>query len=367
MEPVNINNAGPQIVDDASDVVPASNPDVSQGFPDTNNTPAEITPLPLEPQQPSGSGDNVTVDNTTEAPQAASDGQTPEGQVNMDPAQKEAPDAITERLKQTNAQNAHLLNVLGIDPLSDIGEQLEKGLITPDMVRQHAANKYTPVPRSVEPTVSQPTDPVSKAIAEQEDAQAAYNREIADTGSVSLDANSRVRQADLALYEAKLAELTNKVDRDQHQKQVNESMEAVLGVARDNPEYANMEVPLQRAVDETTLSLTGYLAEQKASEMGFNPATLTPQQYAYFANEATQVLGKLANHYRGLGRAEAKPSFAEGGHLPNNQNVNNFAPNVIPANSDGSPVPINDPYGAVGINNHQEAARRYMRNNKGVM
>jgi len=193
MEPVNINNAGPQIVDDASDVVPASNPDVSQGFPDTNNTPAEITPLPLEPQQPSGSGDNVTVDNTTEAPQAAPDGQTPEGQVNMDPAQKEAPDAITERLKQTNAQNAHLLNVLGIDPLSDIGEQLEKGLITPDMVRQHAANKYTPVPRSVEPTVSQPTDPVSKAIAEQEDAQAAYNKEIADTGSVSLDANSRVR------------------------------------------------------------------------------------------------------------------------------------------------------------------------------
>lgn len=360
-----INNAGPQIIDDASDVVPASNPDVSQGFPDTVNKPTEITPLPLEPQEPSKDED-VKVDDAIELPQGSPDGTSPDGRVNMDPAQKEAPDAITERLKQTNAQNSHLLNVLGIDPLSDIAEQLEKGLITPDMVRQHVANKYVPAPR-IEPTITQPSDPVSQAKAAQEEAQTAYNKEVADTGSVSLDTNSKVRQADLALYEARLAELTNKVDRDNQQKQVNESMEAVLSVARKNPEYAQMEAPLQRAIDETTLSLTGYLADQKASEMGFDPATITPSQYAYFATEASQMLNKLAEHYRGLGRNDAKPSFPVGGNPPSNQNVNNFAPNVVPANSDGNPVPIDNPYANVGINNHQEAARRYMKNNRGVM
>ena len=50
--------------------------------------------------------------------------------------------AATERLKQQNARNMKAFTAMGIDPLSDIPEQLEHGLITPEMLQRHIQNKF---------------------------------------------------------------------------------------------------------------------------------------------------------------------------------------------------------------------------------
>ena len=354
MENDNISKAGQPVIADTSDVVQASVPDVSQGFPDPLNPPADaVTPDP-----------NVSPD-AVGSPEAPTEPTSPEDGTKPPIETPEAPEAATERLKQTNAQNAKLLSALGIDPLSDIAEQLEKGLITPEMVQAHVAAKYQPKPAPVGPTTTAPSnDPVAQAEAEQKAALEAYNKEVSDSGGVSLETNQRLRAADNKVNDARLDKLSAQIAADKHKEQVDESVEAVVNIARTTPEFANMSVDLQKDTEQVSIAFTGMLADQQARAMGLNPATLNAEQYSYFANEANKKLAGLGEFYRNLGRNEAKANFQPPPNLPSG---NPNQPTPVPANSTGAPIPSTNPYAQVNSFNHAEAAKDYMAKNKGVM
>jgi hypothetical protein len=322
MKNENISNAGQVSLADTSDVVPLVTPNISQGIPDMVNEPVPSAPIP------------------DKGPETPVEGQmTPEGGETT-PKPEDAPEAIVERLKLQNAQNAKLLSALGIDPLSDLAEQLEQGLITPEMLKAHVAAKYGP-------QAAQPTAPVADsldavAIAEQEQKAAleAYNKEIQEQGGLSLVTNQRLRDADNRLNDAKLERLTNQISAEKQTQQVNESVEAVLSVARSVPEYAGMSKDLQGTLEQTSLSLTGLIADQESKAQGIDPSTLTPSQYNYFAGKAQNMLGQLAEHFRNLGREEAKASFRPTTPTPLNNNVNTPTPMPVPVDNSGPSVPL---------------------------
>ena len=345
----NQNNAGQVNLADASDVTSMVTPNIDQGVPDVVNVDPNIAGTP---EAPVGT---LKPEDGTQTPKDAT----------------EAPDAVAERLKQQNAQQAKLLSSLGIDPLSDIGEQLEKGLITEDMIRAHVAAKYKAPETPVVPETTTPVNElVTAAEAEQQAALEAYNKEVADTGGVTLDTNNRLRQADLKLNDAKLSNLTQQITAEKEAsnkiRQVNENVKAVISVAHEIPEFAEMDAPLQQATEQVSLALTGMLADSKAREMGIDPVTLNVQQYQYFAGEANTVLAGLAEHYRNLGRAEAKVGFVPP-VVPGVNTVNAPTPAIVPANADGSPIPTANPYANTGVMNHEAAAKDFAAKNRAVI
>ncbi len=349
----NPNNAGQPGVG-ISDVTPVADVNIDQGFP---VGPDEVNPPSTEPAG-------------TPQP-AAEPTNEPEGGTPTTPEPSEAPVASEERLKQVNAQQAKALKAVGIDPLSDIPEQLEKGLITPEMVRDHVRSKYQTPQTPTVPETSAPAtnDPVALAEAEVKAADEAYAKEIEDTGSVSLPTNDRVRKADRSLYDARLTGVTQQIAADKQFEQVNQSVNAVKSIAREGAEFANMDASLQTTVEETTLSLTGAMADKWARENGINPATLTTAQYQHFGNEATKQLNVLAEYFTNLGRGQSKAGFIPNPspNPPPNANVTVNANMPVPANAAGSPVPVNNPYANVDVTNHQEAAKQYAKQSRAVV
>ena len=342
------NNTGlPQLVD-TSDVEPTvvpSNPDMSQGYVDPVQAAA---PMP------------VTV------PTAPLETLTPREGENVPPTEDRPVEPTVERLKQMNSQNSKLLIALGVDPMSDIAEQLEQGLITPEMLKNHVASKYQPA-QTPNPTVNQvQANPVSQAEQALTNAETAYNQEISETGGVSLETNNALRMADKALNQAKLDALTYQVTAEKQSHQVNENVEAVLSIARSTPEYAAMKQPLQQTTDQISLALTGMLADQKAKEMGIDPSTLNAQQYAYFGGLANTQLESVANHYREIGRAEAKAGFVPAAPNPGNQFINNNQI-PVPINNGGVPIPAVNPYAKVNGQNHADAAKAFMAQGRPIV
>lgn len=353
--PNNASQPDAGISDVAPVVTPVANVDTSQGFP---VSPEEVNP-PLT--EPTGTSQPAT-EPTNEA-----------GGDSITPEPSEAPVASEERLKQQNAQQVKLLDAVGIDALSDMGEQLEQGLITKEMVRDHVRSKYQTPQTPTAPETSAPAtnDPVALAETEVKAADEAYAKEIADTGQVSLAVNDRVRKADRSLYDARLKGVTQQIAADKQFEQVNQSVNAVKAIAREGAAFANMDAPLQNTVEEATLSLTGAMADKWARENGINPANLTTAQYQHFGNEATKQLGGLAEYYTNLGREQAKAGFVPNPSVnpnpPPNANVNVNANMPVPANAAGSPVPVNNPYAHGTIENHKDLAKQYMKQNRAVV
>ena len=346
MEPVNTSPAAPVETSEANvPVAPAESAtdiDISQGY-----------PVPVSPE---ATGD-------AQAPQNAPN----EGEgSNTTPDTSESPESVTERLKQTNAQNGKLIAALGLDPMSDLAEQLESGLITEDMLRAHVRNNLG-VPNTQTqntPVVQQSTDPV--AIAEQSvvDAKAQYDREIEETQGVSIETNNALMEAKDRLYDAKLDRVTSRVTADEQGRQVNENVETVLNLAHNTPEYATMDTKLQQAVENVSLSLTGGIANAECVKQGWDPNNLTREQHNYFANQAQETLGNLAEHYRELGRAEVRNQFRPQGQAPAPSNVNGNVPQqpvVNPAGNVGNAPGIPNKFANVNLKTHNAAAQEYVR------
>jgi len=259
--------------------------------------------------------------------------------------------AAAERLKQQNARQAKLLSSLGIDPLSDIGEQLESGLITPDMVKNHVL-RNTPQPVN-EPAAD---DPMVTAESEYELARRACEEEGQNTGQVSFDTLRRYNEAALKLQDVKAQSVTRQMAAERQAKQAYDNVDRVLTVARSTPYYQGFSENGRQISDLVHVALTGAIAEQEARKLGLNPQTLTPQQCEYFAQKASVKLGELA--------AEL---IATGNRQPVNPVPNNQRPAYVPAGSGGSNVGIPNGYQRANIANHQELARQYMANNRPVI
>ena len=344
MCPVNVSNAGQVNLADTSDadvVVPVV-PNVSQGFVDTVNVP--VVPGPS---------------NVPTTPQAPVEPQTPTDETQTPKVEEGSPDATINRLKQQSAKDHKLLRALGVDPASDMSEQLESGVITEADVQRHVSSKYQVPTANQVPQVNAPDNsPVAMAIKEQAAALEQYNKEISENQGVSLETNQRLREADLNLSDAKLENLTRQITAKNEVQQANENVESVLSVARENPELVNMDEVLQTSFEQVSLALTGSLADKKAREMGINPATLDANQYRYFSGEAQKMLGGLAEYYRNLGRMEAKPNL-QPVPIPGSNNVVTPMPVVVPAGADGTPIPAANPYAGVNVENHLQAAKDF--------
>jgi hypothetical protein len=230
---------------------------------------------------------------------------------------------------QQNARNGKVMNAMGLDPLSDIGEQLEAGIITEEQVRNHFAggNRDQYPPQNV-PQQDIPTDPMSIAEAEQQAAEKQYNEEAA-TGGISIDTNNRLRQADRAVSNAAINSVRMEVTAERQATQANDNINAIRGITHNNPNYAGMDDNLKSTVDLAMVSMTGFIADQQARNMGRDPANLSAQEAAYYGQQANDQLGALAQHFMTVGANQVRA-----GQNPNpNGNINQF----IPAPGGGSP------------------------------
>jgi len=345
----NANNAGPAV--DTSGVVndiAAPSVDTSQGFPvsgtqqtvdEFNKGPVDLSRAPVDATKP--------VEGTEQA--------------------SEDIGAVNERLKQVNARNAKLMAAVGLDPLSDMAEQLESGVITEEMIRRHVMGPTASAP-TMPGVAAQPgvENPVVVAQANFDTAKAKYDGEAA-TGEISLDTNTAYMGAIQGLNDAKIANVTRQLadstqarESDLMARQASENVNAVLVGARKAPEYAQMDTGLQGTFDTVNLAVTGVIADQEATKMGLDPSTLTPQQYAYFQTKAEVELGKLAQFYQTKGQNEVRAGLSPGAS-PNNT----FIPN--PAGPGGDAVAPQNQYAGVNRTNHTDAARQFMAHNKGVV
>ena len=265
--------------------------------------------------------------------------------------------AVNERLMQQNARTNKMLAAMGVDPMSDIAEQLESGLITEDMVRNHFRGNQQPAQPSQQYQAYVAQDPIALAQQELDDAQTSYDTEAASGEGISIETNNRLLKAMSGNFDAKLNGVTQKFIANEQVTQANANVDAVLSVARSDPHFAQMEAGLQQATERVSLSLTGTLADQGARELGLDPTTLSPQQYHHFAGKANALLESLKQHYIQVGAQQVRA-----GQVPNtNMNTNRFVPN--PAGSGGGSVaPPQSPYQRATLANHKDLARQYMNN-----
>ena len=101
--------------------------------------------------------------------------------------------AASERLKQRNSQQSKLLQSLGIDPLSDLAEQLEQGVVTAEQVQQHVARRFAPAQTQTQ-TTQQPVGPLAVAENDYQAAKAKYVSEM-NEGQITLQTNTAYLEA----------------------------------------------------------------------------------------------------------------------------------------------------------------------------
>lgn len=320
-------------------------PDTSQGYPVAG------TPETADDQQQQ----NVP----SESPESHED--APQGDEMENKAQgpdltPEEREKATERLKQMNARNARLLSSLGIDPLSDVAEQLEQGVITEDMLIQHIAARHglTPAQAKAAQGQTQPevdtNDPVALAQREYEEAKEACYREGKEENYVSFETNARYNEAYLNLQEAKANAHAAQLNAQRQQEQYNENVEQVLTVARSNDYYQGMPDDVKQASDFVHVAVTGAIADQEARSMGLDPQSLNAQQYQYFARRASEQLSSLVGYFRQSGMPQGMAPAGTG---------NSQKPIPTPIGSGGSPASIPNPYANVSVQNHKDAARQF--------
>jgi hypothetical protein len=264
--------------------------------------------------------------------------------------------AVNERLLQQNARNNKMLSAMGVDPMSDMAEQLESGLITPDMVKQHIyGNQQQQQQPSQQYQANVGNDPVALAAQELVDARAAYDTEAASGEGVTLETNTRVLNAIQGNSEAKLNSVTQQFADERNGRQANANVDAVLNVARSDPHFAQMDAGIQQSTELAMMAVTGVLADRGAREAGMDPANLTAQQYNHFAGKASVELETLKQHYIQMGASQVR-----NGQVPNaNNNVNGQFPN--PAGSGGgSAAPPPNQFAGANLKNHHQMARDYM-------
>ena len=312
--------------------------DVSQGFPVTRDQAVQRAEKPVESHS-----------EPIEASGDAVEGQTePEGSL-VTPQERKASD---ERLRQQNARQAKLLQSLGIDPLSDIAEQLESGLITPDMVVQHVMSKHAPQGQPQQPQ-QVASDPVSQAQNAYLEAKAACEAEGKEYGQVSFETNQRYMEAAIALQDAKATSYTSQLAAQQQQEQANQNVEMVLTMARQNRYYPELPDNAKQISDFLHVAMTGAVADNEARQMGLDPARLTPKQVAYFAQKAQAQLGQLADSFIELGKRQARQ--------PNSPTQpQTRTPMPTPAGAGGAAASMPNPFARVNHINHKDAARQYM-------
>lgn len=329
-----------------------------------------VNPVTQSPSEPTGQPGEPPVADLTQDP--------PAGQVEQQTEPVSHPEdlqAAQDRLKQQVAQKNRLLSTLGIDPASDLAEQLEAGVITPEMLQRHVANQMgiSPAPpqaTSVE-QVQQAQDPVQQAKAELDAVQAKYNEEVSK-GEVTIDTNNQLLQAIQRYSDVRLDKVTQQFTEAQQKQQVDESVNRVLSVAQQGEYYGQMEPALQNDVNMASIAVTGMIANQEAQQLGLNPQNLNGQQMEFFAGKAQQVLNRLADYFINVGVQKARTTPVQ---QPQNQVVPNQVPgqypvsqvpvtttlvSPVPVGPAGSPVPPVSSYANANVNNHADMARQYI-------
>lgn len=312
---------------------PILNPsvDVSQGIP-IGNAAAELA--------------SVSPDNASGSPQ---DAQTPQG---GSPDNPQTDPAIVERLRQQNAKLAKLVGALGLDPMSDIPDQLEKGLITPEMVAAHIASRIQPQPApTAQPVASQPDvyDPVAKAEAEYRQYKELCDKEGRENGTVSFETLQKYNEAVLRLQEAKASAVLSRIEAETQQKQYQQALDTVLGVLKTNPVYQALPADSKQELEFAHVAITSALADQEARRLGLDPARLTAQQYQYFAQKAAEKIQKIAMVNSSQAGKFSAPT------VPPAQ------PGFVPAGTGGQAIPPVNPYAKANLQNHRQLAQMYLK------
>ena len=328
----------------------SGNPDASNVANQQNQAVDISQGVPLVQQPPAQSN----VDSFNQASDASVDGNqapvVPDGEV-------KDYQAINERLMQQNAKNARVMSALGVDPMSDLGDQLENGIITAEQLKNHYTGNQQPVQQQ---PATQTNDPVQLAMAAQAEAEKAYNEEAA-AGGISIETNNRLREADRAVSQAQFDSVRQQVVADKQSQQINANVNAVLGVVHNDANYTAMDDKLKGSVDLATIAMTGVIADQQARQIGIDPQNMSSQQAAYFAQQANEQLDALAQHYMQLGANQVRA----GQNLAPNVNRNQFIPNPV-GNNNAPPAQQPNPYKNTTMKDHRQRASEYAAGNRGM-
>lgn len=342
-------------------------PSISGGFP--VNTPVE--PPKDNSYAPSQPSEGQEISQTPENEHSVGESH---GAGDIAPQEKQAAE---ERLRQQNARQARLLSSLGIDPLSDIAEQLEQGLITEDMVVQHVMQKRGLNPQQVNNqqnnAVPDRNDPVAQAKAAYEAAKQACHQEGKENGQVSFEALERRDEAFIQLQNAMEESFTQRMRAEEKAQAAQKNVDAVLSVGRSGEYYNQLPDDLKQISDFVHVATTAVMANQEASQMGFDPDGLSQKQCQYFANKNSKDINRLAEYLIEIGRRQAlQPNqaaqpqnqpgrFVPGTYPQTNSNINQRPMGVAPTGPSGNPAGVPDLFSGVNLKNHKDLARKYAR------
>lgn len=306
------------------DVSTENNPSApTQDVPMSGDTPTQIVqgfqdkfgPAPSE-------GDVVT--STTE-PAAPPD---TTGQAKGDEPQPDIDAGKITRLEQQLSDQKRLLYSLGLDPESDVAEQLNKGLINKqDLLEQIGAI----VPGKPPTAPPDPMQRVDDLISKIEKSGNADVPDLVETLKALKSVAVNVAQKDQAAA------------MDTLYKQCRNATETVIN---NEESHKNLPDDISEIESQIFLSSTDNLL---ATETNSNPRYLTPAAYSHYAQKNLGRLNKWRNHWIEQGKEIQRQSTTP-------------KPGVNPISPTTGAGPISPPKPRITLDNIDEATRNWINN-----
>lgn len=270
----------------------------------------------------------VRADEQTEGTEVTQE-QTP-----VEPTQAVADNGKAARLEQEIAAYKRVIEVMGIDPDSDVAQRVMSGVVSKDdLMRQIGAQQ----------PAEQPQQPASAHARLQQLVERVNNDE--------------PTQDDFKESLQIIADLVNEQNQATEQQKVQTTLQscaqAVTNVLHQDPVHSQMPDQLKAAEEQMFLAATDFLVGAEARKAGNPQAFLNPRVYGFYANKAAEQLGELREYYMSQGRQPIKPPTTKP------VQVNPIAPS-----QGGQPVQ-GPPPEMITVKNMRQAANRYLQGFRG--
>lgn len=254
------------------------------------------------------------------------EGAEPTGDATVDPETTDF--GKTKRAEQELAKYRRVMEVLGIDPESDIADRVAQGLISKEEVLGHN------VPR---PAVREtPMERLTKLTQKIEHGH---------------PTEGDFREA-MKIISEFVSEQSVREQNAQMQAVVDSCRNAVVGVLAADKMHSEMPDDVRALEEQMFIASTDNLLTQEASKLPDPRRYFNPQAYQFFAQKNAQSLKALRDYYINQGRAMERQALTR---PPQNPNVSPVSPNV----GDG-PVTIPQPRLKMGAD-LTRAAKTYLQ------
>lgn len=251
----------------------------------------------------------------------------------VEPTQAKADNGKATRLEQEIASYKRVMEVMGIDPDSDVAQRVMSGVVSKeDLMRQIGAQ--------------QPAQQPQEAPGARERLRQLVDRVNSDEPTQDDFKESLRIIADLVEEGSRTAE------QQKAQTTLQSCAQAVTDVLRQDPVHTQMPEQLRTAEEQMFLAATDFLVGAEARKTGNPQAFLNPRVYGFYASKAAEQLGGLREYYMSQGRQATRTA-------PKPTSVN-----PIPPSTGGQPVQ-GPPPELITVKNMRQAAAQYLQGFRG--